>query len=150
MRYSCETYLPLSLLLSREELPHLKFFSRGCVTARGNSRHKESRTRDRGRKRMTTPSWEVTGPRSHLWSYATCAQCYISPRRAARRCILNARALSDAAAAAAESVIGVSPAWVTSTEFHENIMHLDCIYRVRYVRDTRIQIYGIHVNIYKK
>ena len=57
-----------------------------------------------GQRRMKTPSWRVGGPCSHLWSYATCAQCYIS--LVVWRCILNGRLLSDAAKL--EGLIGVT------------------------------------------
>lgn len=102
------------------------FLARAAVTARGNGRHKQrvrsrarlrrgAARRERGQKRMTTPSSERLEVPALIYDLMQRARNVIF-RRAARQCILNALALSDAAAAtaAAESVIGVSVPRVTS------------------------------------
>jgi len=106
-----------------------EIFLGASVTACGNDRHKQRGAQPRGgdgRKagqREVRKGWQLHPERlkvpALIYDLMQRARNVIF-RRAARRCILNARALSDAAAAprrGAESVIGVSFSFglITST-----------------------------------
>lgn len=81
------------------------------AAAHGARRRRNGELCERGQKRMTTPSSERLEVPALIYDLMQRARNVIS-RCAARQCILNALALSDAAAA--ESVIGVSVPRVTS------------------------------------